>query len=39
MVFVMVGLFCTYSALAAPVIPSLDGAPVPVCDPGSKGCH
>lgn len=40
MLFLMVGLLCTYTALAAPMAPaSLDGAPVPVCDPGSKGCH
>jgi len=29
--FLMVGLLCTYTALAAPVVPTLDGAPIPVC--------
>lgn len=39
MLFLMVGLFMTYTALAAPVTPSsgIDGAPIPVCDP-PKGC-
>jgi hypothetical protein len=32
MLFLMVGLLCTYTALAAPTVTtSEDGAPIPVC--------
>ena len=38
MLFLMVGMFCAYQALAVPVVPTLDGAPIPVCNPGSRNC-
>lgn len=33
MLFLMVGLMCTYSALATPVVAPSDGAPPPYCPP------
>jgi hypothetical protein len=37
MLFLMVGMICAYSALAAPVVPtSMDGAPIPACT--GHGC-
>jgi len=37
MVCLMVGLFCAYTAIAAPVATTIDGAPVPVCT--GRGCR
>jgi hypothetical protein len=38
MLFLMVGLVCAISALAAPVVPVLeDGAPIPGCT--GSGCR
>jgi len=38
MLFLMVGLLCTYTALAAPALPTPgDGDPIPFCPPGSGG--
>jgi hypothetical protein len=31
--FLMVGLVCTYVAVAAPIIAVRDGGPIPVCNP------
>ena len=31
MLILMVGLVCTYVAVAAPVLPVPDGGPIPVC--------
>jgi hypothetical protein len=40
MLFLLAGLCCTYTALAAPAIPAPeDGAPIPVCNPGSRNCN
>jgi len=36
MLFLMVGLLCTYSALARPMMS--DGAPPPYCPPGHPNC-
>ncbi len=39
MLFLMVGMFCAYTALAVPAVPAPeDGAPIPVCNPGSRHC-
>jgi hypothetical protein len=38
MLFLMVGMICAYTALAAPVVPvQLDGAPIPACT--GRGCR
>lgn len=37
MLFLMVGMICAYTALAAPVAPAADGAPIPSCT--GHGCH
>ena len=34
----MVGLACTYVAVAAPMIASPDGGPIPVCSPKKSNC-
>jgi hypothetical protein len=37
MLFLMVGMICAYTALAAPVVPvPEDGAPIPECT--GRGC-
>jgi hypothetical protein len=38
MLFLMVGLACTYVAVAAPMIPTPDGAPYPWCSPKNANC-
>lgn len=38
MLFLMVGLVCTYTAMAAPVITVRDGNPMPLCNPKNGGC-
>jgi len=37
MLILMVGLLLACSAVVVPVAPALDGAPAPVCPPGSGG--
>jgi hypothetical protein len=38
MLFLMVGMICAYTALAAPVVPTPeDGAPIPKCT--GHGCR
>lgn len=38
MLFLMVGLFCTYAAVAAvPAQPAPDGGVIPICGPHSGG--
>ena len=36
-VLLMVGLACTYVAVAAPMVPAPDGGPIPTCNP-KTGC-
>ena len=36
MLFLMVGMICAYTALAAPIVPE-DGAPIPKCT--GRGCR
>ena len=38
MVVLMVGLVCTYVAVAAPMIPSPEGGPMPLCNPKNANC-
>ena len=38
MLFLMVGLVCTYVAVAAPIVPSFDGGPIPLCNPAKRDC-
>ena len=38
MLFLMVGLVCTYVAVAAPVIAVRDGGPIPMCSPKKPNC-
>ncbi len=38
MLFLMVGLVCTYVAVAAPIVPSFDGGPIPLCNPNKANC-
>lgn len=37
MLLLMVGLFCTYTAVIVPAF-ALDGAPPPYCYPGEQNC-
>jgi len=37
MLILMVGLLLAYTAIAVPAVPALDGAPTPICPPGSGG--
>ncbi|MBZ5707440.1 MAG: hypothetical protein LAN63_19005 [Acidobacteriia bacterium] len=36
MLFLMVGLVCTYVAVAAPMLPAPEGGPMPFCNPKSN---
>ena len=36
-ILLMVGLVCTYVAMAAPLVPPPDGGPIPTCNP-KTGC-
>ncbi len=38
MVIVMLGLATAYVALAAPVMPTSDGGPIPLCRPSQGPC-
>jgi hypothetical protein len=38
MLFLMVGLVCTYVAVAAPMLPAPEGGPMPLCNPKNPLC-
>ena len=38
MLFLMVGLACTYVAVAAPMMVVRDGGPIPLCSPKKNNC-
>jgi len=38
MLILMVGLVCTYAAVAVPAFTAPDGGPIPVCNP-KTGCR
>jgi hypothetical protein len=38
MLFLMVGLVCTYMAVAAPMMQVRDGGPIPLCSPKKTEC-
>ncbi|MBZ5599881.1 MAG: hypothetical protein LAN83_16335 [Acidobacteriia bacterium] len=38
MLLLMVGLACTYVAVAAPMLPAPEGGPFPFCNPKNPNC-